>query len=673
MPQCIAQQDQSAWLSAMTKCTSRQCTRHFGVICTHHQWLTQLTCLSTAFSPETVAPYFPFCSRSVLAKAQLFQWILATTGRTWLVNVGDASGLRSLTPASLGRGYAAVEVVKKAPACLVGSRNEASMEPFRHVMASCSFTSQAQHTGNAARPWEYREQLHSMVALEFETAGYDLTQRRIANGDYFDRACFCKTLRVDLLTESYLCQGLDVTKELLWLNVTCGPQFLPVDWKTRLRTTTFAYIPTREWRWPMGVGALPRRMIQLADRSTTDACSVDSEGYCRVERAIDRAQFCHGVTYSDCKEPCQVFEVRIQYVNWLHDVCGGVEGWHGLPKHWRQVAAPTPNDLIPWRWKVRASKHSAGRDRHSDDSAHCASTDWKLGSVLLVNLGTLLTALYAHSSASAAAALPDRHFAPVQHWFASGLTMATLYLSANLITAVLVQATTGYEAVPIVELVLFWSTMPRLTWLALILLILCRSPGTAIHGIASCVVAETFLQILSAVVMLQTVNYGQEHSLYIPTMATLDAVPSAKYMYAGAAMWLLVIIVSMVFLLQLTCEATPPEPESHATGRTTAAAPFQSLNRPSGHWVHFEKMLARQLFVEKPGITEREPLLHDEARDYGTLPVTGSSDRRAAMRTVRLVILAIGTMFLLWIAQWLFWAGYIYLASEEYVSHTYPW
>jgi hypothetical protein len=27
-----------------------------------------------------------------------------------------------------------------------------------------------------------------------------------------------------------------------------------------------------------------------------------------------------------CKGPYQVFEARIQYVNWLHDVCGGVEG-----------------------------------------------------------------------------------------------------------------------------------------------------------------------------------------------------------------------------------------------------------------------------------------------------------------------------------------------------------
>ena len=72
MPQCIAQQDQSTWLSSMTKCTSKRCTSHFLFICTHHQWLTQLSCLSIGFSADVIKGYLPYCSRSVLAKAQLY-------------------------------------------------------------------------------------------------------------------------------------------------------------------------------------------------------------------------------------------------------------------------------------------------------------------------------------------------------------------------------------------------------------------------------------------------------------------------------------------------------------------------------------------------------------------------------------------------------------------------
>jgi hypothetical protein len=183
MPQCIAQQNHSSWLSAMTKCTSKQCTSHFGVICTHHQWLTQLSCLSTGFSPDVVEPYLPYCSRSVLAKAQLFRWIHTITGRTWLVDVGDTNGLQTLSPASLAGGYAAVNVTDKAPTCLINSASATSAEPFQHVIASCSFTSNTQHTGNAARPWEYSEALRSVVALDFETAGYDVTHHDIRYGN----------------------------------------------------------------------------------------------------------------------------------------------------------------------------------------------------------------------------------------------------------------------------------------------------------------------------------------------------------------------------------------------------------------------------------------------------------------------------------------------------------
>jgi hypothetical protein len=129
MPQCIAQQDQSTWLSTMTKCTGKQCTRHFGVICTHHQWLTQLSCLSIGFSSDVIQGYLPYCGRSVLAKAQLYQWIRTTTDRTWLVDVGAANGLENLFPTSLAEGYTAVDVIYKAPTCLTSSVSTPSMEP----------------------------------------------------------------------------------------------------------------------------------------------------------------------------------------------------------------------------------------------------------------------------------------------------------------------------------------------------------------------------------------------------------------------------------------------------------------------------------------------------------------------------------------------------------------
>lgn len=234
MPQCIAQQDPSSWLGVMTKCTSRRCTSRFGV-CVHHQWLTQLSCLSTGFSSDIVRAYLPYCSRSILAKAQLFRWIHTVTGRTWLVDVGDTNELQSLSPASLARGYAAVGMISQAPTCLTNSASASSMEPFQYVMASCGFTSNTRHTGNAARPWEYSESRRSIIALDFETVGYDVTQHDIQYGDYFDRQCFCDTFETDLTMEPCPGPGLATTQERLWLNATCGSTYLPEIGRTDCR------------------------------------------------------------------------------------------------------------------------------------------------------------------------------------------------------------------------------------------------------------------------------------------------------------------------------------------------------------------------------------------------------------------------------------------------------
>lgn len=331
----------------MTKCTYKQCTRHFGVICTHHQWLTQLSCLSTEVSPNLVNRYLPYCGRSVLAKAQLFHWIREVTGRTWLVEVGDAYGLQEPSTRSLTRGYTTIQVTDKAPACLTESVVGSTTELFQHVIASCSFTSNTRHSGNAARPWEFRESQGSMVALDFETAGYDLTLHKIAYGEYIDKRCFCENFSANVRTESCPGPGLASTTERLWVNATCGSRYLPSDWTNGLQTTTFAWIPIEKWRWPRCFADMPDRTTELVHQCTSDACEPDSEGYCNIKRSVDRACFCRRMSYDSCKGPCHVFESRIDFVEWLHDLCGGVADWHGLPKHWRQIAAPTSTEMIP--------------------------------------------------------------------------------------------------------------------------------------------------------------------------------------------------------------------------------------------------------------------------------------------------------------------------------------
>ncbi|KAH7321492.1 hypothetical protein BKA65DRAFT_512296 [Rhexocercosporidium sp. MPI-PUGE-AT-0058] len=633
MPQCIAQQDQSTWLSAMTKCTSKRCTRHFGVICTHHQWLTQLSCLSNGFSPDVIEGYFPYCGRSVLAKAQLYLWIRTITGRTWLVDVGDANGLQNLSPASLAKGYTAVDVTYKAPTCLTGSVSALSIEPFQHVMASCSFTSISQHTGNAVRPWEYSESLRSMIALDFETVGYDLTGSLIRYGDYFDKECFCSAFTIDLEKEP--CSGpgpgqMDLMKERLWVNATCGSTSLPDNWTDILKTTEFAYIPIEDWHWPMCVADMPKQVMELPDQCVTDACEINSSGYCKVKRAIDRACFCRDISYESCGGSCQIFKTRIDYIKWLHDLCGNLQDWHGLPDNWRQLAAPTPLDMIPWRWTLKPSNDSniayvtrLGSIRGTET---CASNEWKLGSFALVNIATVLAVILSQRKGIRRVA---RGFLWHPHpwcWFFKGTLIAALQLLANWINAFLVQNTAGYKDIPVIQLMLLWCSIPRLAWLP-ILLIVQPFEEMSISAAASSLYAEMFLQFLSSYYMVMTVNYGWKHDFYFGGMEGAERGGLAKIMYAGAFMWFITIGLAL--------------------GQLTRATRRMGKSRGS----------------------EEKPLMSSEGGDYavyGTFSIKVQNNLVSQKASVELYAATVISMLVLWIGQWVFWGGFIGLSSEEF-------
>lgn len=663
MPQCIAQQDPSAWLSTMTGCTGRRCTRHFGVICTHHQWLTQASCLSTGFSSDVVATYLPYCSRSVLSKAQLYRWIHATTGRTWLVDVGDANELQNLSPASLSKGYAAVSVTNNAPTCLVNSVSALSTEPFQHVLASCSFTSTTQHTGRADRPWEYRQDLHSMVPLDFETAGYDLTRGRIGYGDYFDKECFCRAFTID--TETEPCSGpghLGRTQERLWLHVTCGPTSLPSNWMDSLILTGFDYIPIEDWHGPPRVLDLSRWVTELVDYCATDACGLDSSGYCKVQRTVDRACACRKLSLETCGGACQDFETRIPYVEWLHGLCGDVQDWHGLPDDWRRLAVPTARDMIPWEWTVKAS----------GDSNECASESWKLGSFVFVNVATFLAVL-----AGRGAGIHRRapRFPRLSSWFSTGMVLAAMQLLANWVNAVLVQGTRGYEDVPVARLVFLWCSMPRLAWLTFLLIGL--QPFDAIDFAAgkSCLFAELVLQALSAYYMVLTVDYGRKHNFYFGGLGSAERAQSAKTMYAGALLWLVITLVPFVWLIRIarrmnrvTGSGDDDMPKRRGSRRTTsiiAEELMAKFDEPLT-WLGAE---LESCWMDKSNVRalgETSSLVGGERHytTYGTLPVQSQGNRK---ELAELYVVTTVCLLLLWIAQWVFWAGFIGLSPEEYV------
>jgi hypothetical protein len=568
------------------------------------------------------------------------------------VDIGDARGLQTLSPASLAKGYAEVDVAYKAPTCLTDSASASSIESFQFVMASCGFTSTTQHTGNAARPWEYSEAQHSIIALDSETASYDaISWHWIGPGDYFDKQCFCKTFTKDPEKESCSGTGLALTKERMWMNATCGPDSLPTNWTNGIKTTAFNYIPTDSWRWPICVNDMPEEVIGLIDQCAANACDVDSDGYCKVTSAVDRACFCRNISYDTCKGPCHVFETRINYIKWLHDLCGRVEGWNGLPEDWRKLAALTPLDTIPWRWSLTDSDNS---------TQTCASAEWKLASLILVNTGTILAGIFGPRTETTHNYLLLSY---QSSWFTMGAAIAALHLFANWINAMLIQSTPGHEDIPIAEMILLWCSMPRSTWLTILLTMLQSSKTAAFPNIiAGCLFAEAILQLLSASPMLTTISYGWQHDFYTSTMTKLDPLPSAKVMYIGALFWFLIVILALILALQVLSDLNTPAPTTNdkqprPTVTEELATTFNS------RWNRWEEKLA-QYWVQQSCDSEQTPLTSTSCTSYGT-----HSDRVFRVvflkrRMVRLALIAGGSLFLLSVAQWMFWIGFIGVGKD---------
>lgn len=259
-------------------------------------------------------------------------------------------------------------------------------------------------------------------------------------------------------------------------------------------------------------------------------------------------------------------------------------------------------------------------------------------------------------------------YAYPQSWLISGLVIAGLLFAANWTNAALVQATASYESIPILPLALLWCSMPQLTWSTIVLAMLRPFGRATFQAIVSCIFAEAILQALSAIPMIQVIKYGREHDFYSLGMKKLDASPAARYMYAGAAVWLIVIIVTSILSLQ-TAHRLIARPESHTSTLSTPTATKDSKNLFHDKWISFEERMARYWLRSNCDL-EESPLLHGDSQPqavYGTLPKDVHDDHTTESErgVVRLTFIAATSMILLWITQWMFWTGFISLSSEE--------
>ena len=336
-------------------------------------------------------------------------------------------------------------------------------------------------------------------------------------------------------------------------------------------------------------------------------------------------------------------------MNWLHSLCGGVDGWNGLPGNWTRLAAPLTEELMPWSWRIKPSKE--------EDRGNCADREWKLGNLIWLNIALLFAATFSKTimppSVRGFISFPE-----TWSWFYTGFTVAVLQLVANFHNASNIQNTAGYSDVPVLRVFLHFCTIPRVTWLPVLLVAGSVQPIGALHlsAAAAAFFAEMVFQCLSSYPMLTTVRYATRHNLYFTDLSKVQRGDSAQLMYYGALLWVVILMTSFAFMIWKRI--------AMAEAMEKRNAPYSSTPKSSDSGT----ACCREDASEHTALLGRKGIRYEEG--YGTLPLECNADI-ASPGSVAQYYLVLLCMILLWAAQWLFWTGYVTLSAEEYVDIYY--
>ena len=229
-------------------------------------------------------------------------------------------------------------------------------------------------------------------------------------------------------------------------------------------------------------------------------------------------------------------------------------------------------------------------------------------------------------------------------WPLMGVLSACLNLCANFFNAGLIRSTPGYHDVPVASLALLWCTRPRLAWLAVFLARFEAEEGIYFNAAASAITSEAILQVIGAVYFGITANYGRmKRFYYAGHLAPYPRGADAHIMYAGALLWLIMCLYTLGTCL--VCMVGLGEVIENA-GRVVAGirnvasvqGPLQG-NKWVPQWLQTRLIKNQQLETRKLAAEEIKQIRN---------------------------IVAARIIFITFLAQWLFWAGFVSAAKERY-------
>jgi hypothetical protein len=206
-----------------------------------------------------------------------------------------------------------------------------------------------------------------------------------------------------------------------------------------------------------------------------------------------------------------------------------------------------------------------------------------------------------------------------------------------------------------------------LAWLAVFLARVEADQGIYFNCAASAITSEAILQILGAVYFGISANYARKKRFYYK--GNLDPYPrgvDAHVMYAGALLWLIMSIFTLfacitciVGLGDVIANARKMieglQNAAAASGNVVAAPVQRRVIGPLRTWVNGPSGRRAPKWLR--GILNREQNATPKAEP-----------RRLTAEEIRQIetIFLAGIVFLSFLAQWLFWAGFVKAAQERY-------
>jgi hypothetical protein len=407
--------------------------------------------------------------------------------------------------------------------------------------------------------------------------------------------------------------------------------------------------------------------------------------------------YCAALQANNCTSLCQSkAKDRNDYFEWTMGLCNSRNITTGdnnstaanFTIHWPEYAnrsATLYEDMFPWAWRLQPSNITA-LPLHNNSKATvlrstngtmlnltatagptCSSSNnSKLVSFAVVNAVTALSTLLAHRGLADTVTAAYLGKPGSRGWPLAALLSTALNLIATAINARVVLRSPGFEgnmtAPSLSALFFFLLARPRFSWIASALVRVQQHRIPYLASGTSLLLSEVLQQVIGAAVLICVLAYGAERGYYgIGSLAYAPAGKWALTMYVGA----LVYLIGFAFLLVMVVDTVMQW--SRLRGRQDRA---DDVGSESDH--------AQAVNAQTQQPLKAEDFLPPIAMDLG-VPIGQAPTRLHALMPFGEAVTRMGlsdkivksieagwiSMFLPFVAQWIFWVGFVQFAGDR--------